>query len=524
MIPNIKQYQKTVSDIAHCATGLLAEEQIQQFQEHITTKLSEFKPTMMIYGTYNSGKSTLLNALFGKVRAKTADIPETAVIQPYEFYGFTIYDTPGINAPIEHEKLSREHLEKCELVLFVLSNDGSFEEEFIYKEICQIVIANKPLLIVLNNKRNTASSSSELKVEMEKININLSIIGDREGIERIEDKVTLMMVDARTALEGKLEQIPELIEESQIENLERKIVDALKQAGSAEIINALSLYVRKFSDNLLSEIDSKLDTPEMQQIESLLTFVEKFKNKNKLELNNDLHQRMNVFQYGLQERLLDNTTKEEEIMQYIYSTIDDFVSLFEQKGSAIEQELSSRLAQFEVEMDAIQVNYEKIQINKEYGGQSADYAQFTEAFTSVLKNKDTVSKVTKEAFLKLRESKILFKGKWERTLERYAGKFANVVNVAVGVYEIHNAIKEHNHQVEEQRRRVLWAKNQAEEIALNLKNDLSLHTEGIMNSIFDELITTLRTDYNNLSKNNSTLLNTKKTIQQLTATIDSNSC
>ncbi len=124
---------------------MVSDRELYSFREHIEHKLKFFEPTLMIYGTYNSGKSTLLNALFGiEEMAKTGDSPETDRVHEYNYNGYTIYDTPGINAPIEHEEVTNKHLKKCEVILFVLSNDGSFEEEYIYKKVIEIVKHNKP--------------------------------------------------------------------------------------------------------------------------------------------------------------------------------------------------------------------------------------------------------------------------------------------------------------------------------------------------------------------------------------------
>lgn len=264
----------------------------------------------MVYGTYNAGKSTLLNALFGiEEMAKTGDSPETAEVHKYNYNGYTIYDTPGINAPIEHEEVTNEHLKKCEVILFVLSNDGSLEEEYVYTKISDIVKLNKPLLIVLNNKKNSDPDSKESIQEIDKVNINLSKIGDRAGIKNIEEKVSLCMVDVLTALEGKIEQEQELIDESNIIQLEKNIDKLLSNTGNNDVINALNLYIKDFIDNIISKIDMKIDNPELQKVEELLTFLEKFKNKSEIDLKNIIHKKMNILESGLREQIL-NRSKE----------------------------------------------------------------------------------------------------------------------------------------------------------------------------------------------------------------------
>ena len=513
MIIDKNEYKNIVQDVIKYTKNEVSDDELKKFQTHIETKLENFKPTLMVYGTYNAGKSTLLNALFGiEEMAKTGDSPETAEVHEYNYNGFTIYDTPGINAPIKHEEVTSEHLKKCEVILFVLSNDGSLEEEYVYTKISDIVKSNKPLLIVLNNKKNSDPDSKESIQEIDKVNINLSKIGDRAGIKNIEDKVSLCMVDVLTALEGKIEQEQELINESNIIQLEKSINNLLSEAGNYDVINALNLYIKDFIDNVISQIDIKIDNPELQKVEELLTFLEKFKQKSEIELKNSIHKKMNILESGLKERIL-NRSGEEEIHQYLEDSLDSLVSQIESKFETISSELKIRIEQFSEDMNVINIGYEKIKIGNSDEIDDKSSTIIEDTLKSTLKNKELVTNVTKEALLKLREFKILFKGKWEKTLGRYAGKFAGVVNVLVGAYEIYQAISSHNKQVEVQRQHVLSAKNKSEEIVDSLKIDLFNSIDSVLNEVFNGLIEKFRKASNELNRENSHLLEDKQKLQ-----------
>jgi len=513
MIVDKNEYEEIVKNVIKYSKGIASDNELKKIQTHIQTKLENFEPTLMVYGTYNAGKSTLLNALFGiEEMAKTGDSPETAEVHQYKYNGYTIYDTPGINAPIEHEEVTSEHLKKCEVILFVLSNDGSLEEEYVYKKISDIVKLNKPLLIVLNNKKNSDPNSKETIQEIDKVNINLSKIGDRASIKNIEEKVSLVMVDALTALEGKIEQEPELIEESNILQLEKSIDKLLSDAGSSDVMNALNIYIKNFIDNVISQMDIKIDNPELQKTEELLTFLEKFKDKSEIELKNIIHKKMNILESGLRERLL-NKSSEEEIHQYIEDSLDNLVSQIESKFETISNELKIRIEQFSEDMHSINIGYEKIKIENSNEMDNETSTIIGDTLKSTLKNKELVTNVTKEALLKLREFKILFKGKWGKTLGRYAGKFAGVVNVLVGAYEIYQAFSSHNKQVEAQRQHVLSAKNKSEEITESLKIDLFNSINSILNEVFNNLIEKFRKDSNELNKDNNYLLENKQKLQ-----------
>lgn len=55
---------------------------------------------VMVYGIYNAGKSTLINALLGEEVAPTGDIPLTSTVGAYRWNNHTILDTPGVDAPL----------------------------------------------------------------------------------------------------------------------------------------------------------------------------------------------------------------------------------------------------------------------------------------------------------------------------------------------------------------------------------------------------------------------------------------
>ncbi|MFK5976565.1 MAG: 50S ribosome-binding GTPase [Sulfurovum sp.] len=513
MIIDKNEYQEIVEDVIKYSKDEIANDELKKFKIHIETKLENFEPTLMVYGTYNAGKSTLLNALFGiEEMAKTGDSPETAEVHEYKYNGYTIYDTPGINAPIKHEEVSNEHLKKCEVILFVLSNDGSLEEEYVYTKISDIVKLNKPLLIVLNNKKNSDSDSKESIQEIDKVNLNLSKIGDRAGIKNIEEKVSLCMVDVLTALEGKIEEEQELIDESNILQLERSITKLLSDAGNNDVINALNLYIKDFIENSISQIDIKIDNPELQKVEELLTFLEKFKSKSVIDLKNIIHKKMNILESGLRERIL-NRSNAEEIHQYLEDSLDNLVSQIETKFETISNELKTKIERFSEDMNVIYIGYDKIKIENSNEMNEETSTVIGDTLKSTLKNKELVTSVTKEALLKLREFKFLFKGKWEKTLGRYAGKFAGVVNVLVGAYEIYQAFSSHNKQIEAQRQHVLSAKNKSEEIVDSLKMDLFDSIESVLNEVFDGLIEKFRQASNELNSDNSSLVKMKNHLQ-----------
>lgn len=126
--------------------------QAESLKTLVDEKLASWSPTMMFYGCYNAGKSTLLNAIMSENVAKVSDRPETSKIEAYPWSAFTLYDAPGIDAPADHEKVSKEHLRKSDIILFVVSDSGSFDEADVINELLNLIEMKKPLMVVINNK------------------------------------------------------------------------------------------------------------------------------------------------------------------------------------------------------------------------------------------------------------------------------------------------------------------------------------------------------------------------------------
>lgn len=208
-------------------------------------------PRILVYGTYNAGKSTLINALLGKELAEVADRPMTHKITPYQWNGFFLDDTPGIDAPSDHEKVARNHLESSDGVLFVLATDGLHEEQKTFDEIIKVVLAGKPILVILNNKSGIQPSSEDYIQMLFKIKLNIKHTGETAGIADIATKVPVRMVNAASALKARLENKEGLLMNSGLLDLEQEIVDICQKSGKMS-------KVRPVCQRIIKQIDAAL--------------------------------------------------------------------------------------------------------------------------------------------------------------------------------------------------------------------------------------------------------------------------
>lgn len=361
MIVNKEEYKEIQNKVVKYSKEYQDESHLKTFSSHIEEKMNNFKPTIMVYGTYNSGKSTLINALFGiDEKAKTGDAPETSTVSAYEYNGYTLYDTPGINAPQEHETVTNEHLRKCELILFVLSNDGSFEEKYIYDRISEIVTLKKPILIVLNNKAGTEKGSIEELEQFDKVNLNLNKIGDANGIESIETKVNISMVNAKTALKAKLKNKKLLLANSNISQLENEIDRLLEKSGNSEIVNTLNIFISDYINDTLSVIDSKIDNPEMKKTQETITYLEKLKQKTSIELQNALTQSIDIMQNRLMELFLSRD--ESAIQNFVQKQTIELEQSINIKIQDVEKEIQIKVENFNTSFQKVSLSSPQVSI------------------------------------------------------------------------------------------------------------------------------------------------------------------
>jgi len=215
------------------------EEKVRIIRSETTKKEA---PTIMFYGLYNAGKSTLINALCRKNVAKVGDVPTTASIQTVPWEGYTLIDTPGIDARDEHTRIATAEIEQSDLVLFVMDNADTFDNAVVYQAIIDILRTGKALAGVLNQK-NINEQEQEIPVPeqrsmeriMQKVSGNLEFQGVKSGIPNIRSQSNFLgffPVNARDAVAAIAQQ--------------KEIAEVLYQnAGIRSLANAIDGWLRR---------------------------------------------------------------------------------------------------------------------------------------------------------------------------------------------------------------------------------------------------------------------------------------
>lgn len=236
---------------------------IASIRELIRAKKAQPGATIMVYGVYNAGKSTLINALLGQELAAVADVPETARVQGYRWGDFEVLDTPGIDAPLEHEEITREQLIQSDVVIFVVNPLGVVEEEKTLDVLLELVLAGKMIFLVLNCKNRFDP------IDLERVKDELrQRIQLKAGTQRVLDHIPIVEVNARTALKAKLENKQNLLNSSGFPKFESALAEFFGSVEQKAIVARVATELRSFIQETVDLLDEQQDQASIKRLDT----------------------------------------------------------------------------------------------------------------------------------------------------------------------------------------------------------------------------------------------------------------
>lgn len=435
-------------------------------------KKLEVIPRVMLFGSYNAGKSTLINALLKQESAKTDDVPTTAEIAEYESIGCYLQDTPGINAPIEHEDVTREHIDRSQLLLFVI-RQGDQDVNAVYECMFDLLKKDKNLFIVYNH----ALPPDELATALNKLNTVLIKFAANKGIDdTVIGSVPVIAMNVKTALKAAIKGSEPLAEHSGLLEFENRFKDWLSQFdGEHHYIESVRQFILNRLLNPVIEAtqqhnddktDEQLQTLQIQQQLLLKRF-----DLIIAKVTNFIHATVNsrkVHIEGLLSSYSSQTKLESEVQQMAMDVMGETSEYVQQEYEAFTRELHSP-----IELDSF-----------DFGEQegSAVKALIGSAVLSGLKRMDKGA--IKEGLLYLRKMKIpFFKGRWGKTFDKWAGRAAPAVAVLTTAWQVYSASAEQDKQNEAMRQQKIALYQAIESIAstisVAIKKEVISHFEQV---------------------------------------------
>ena len=247
--------------------------------------------TVVVVGEFNSGKSSIINALLGDAYLEVGILPTTARINVIRqgrvkarrfeddllilthpsrlLDNMQIVDTPGTNAVFrEHEAIARQFIHRSDFVLFVMSATHAFAEtDRVYLE---LIREYGPKVVILLNQIDLLPN--EVQIDQVRDFVN-------EQCQRLFGFIPpILTVSAKVAIEGHESRNPirhgQLLRQSGIEPVLQLIRDRLdKGERIREKLNTPLRVTHAIASRYLGEVAEQLaatrgDTSVIAQVEA----------------------------------------------------------------------------------------------------------------------------------------------------------------------------------------------------------------------------------------------------------------
>lgn len=237
-------------------------------QRQFDDKRRQPDASIMVYGVYNAGKSTLINALIGDNVAKTGDIPLTDSVDAYSWGNIRIFDTPGVDAPLAHEQVTREQMLAADAIIFVVNPSGAAEEEKTLQVLVNILQAKKKLFLVLNDKDNMdIEVLTRLKND---IRIRLQTLAEARGMQEVLHDIPILRVNAEMALKAKLANKSGLLQVSEFPAFETALTTFIAGIDTQHINRRLAAMLYQFLDGVLQSLDKQTTSETVRSFDALI--------------------------------------------------------------------------------------------------------------------------------------------------------------------------------------------------------------------------------------------------------------
>lgn len=318
-------------------------------------KIACLRPQIMMYGIYNAGKSSIINALLGKEAARVADVPTTDSIDKYQWHDYEIADTPGVDAPIEHEQVTEAYIRQADVVLFVMSNTGSHDKAANYERMAAIDRNGKQLIVIINDKQGElmsdepAEQNANLYNLAAKVRSNLHSMGVRQDCK-------IVFFNADMARQARSEASPEmaawLLEHSQLEELQKVIISELKKSNSFKVLRNGVWEIDKSLCTIINELTANESSQGIQHINNALLELQ----QQRISLRKTMREYIDRKALGMGKNLPDiiwqhrdnqeaiNQAVQEAIEKLSKSAQNELEFLLENTKGIIEQEMENLLS------------------------------------------------------------------------------------------------------------------------------------------------------------------------------------
>lgn len=495
---------------------------------------------IMVYGVYNAGKSTLINALLGKEVAEIDDVPKTDSVNAYRWRQYDILDTPGVDAPIEHQQITDEEMLKADAVIFVVNPIGVAEELGTLSKLLELVKARKQVFLVFNEKQPLAIEDfQKLKDQTQS---RLQELAAKSGLSNVLKDIPIVRVNAKSALKAKTENKSALLESSGFPEFEKRLTEFLQSISQDTIYDRLKKALVDFLSGSLNILKMRSQADMVKKYDDLLKNIERNKNQVRRNVRQAIANERSRIGNEVQRQLRRNVFGEENLSE---SDMEKHIQAAfeysaEKVNNTLQNEVEALMQQLQVDIDNVQAeippsNFAMDNINIQNIDNASPLIEDAESITQRASKispemmAQTVEQLTKLAkpeyiveSLKLIKKYLpeIMKGIGIKTMEKWAqavmkklpylgpmitGLFAlkDIFTEDSQTTQMQQKIDEHNRQRERAMQQITDISN---DIASRFENMMREQTEKVTDEIFTNImkkIHALRQGFRNDDRQNS---------------------
>jgi len=436
---------------------------------------------IMLYGAYNAGKSTLVNTLLGRYEAKENDIPTTDSVDVYNWGGFHLLDTPGVNAPIEHENITQEQVKRSAAMLFVI-REGDQDAKDVYERLFSMLKQDKKVFIVLNHQLSNADDKIRA---VKKINEIISTLAPDYNVsnEKI-GKISIFPMNVRTAYNGRLKAHEKLLEHSGYNGF----INAFKQWTILQDKEQshLDSFKNQINDRWYKPVIEKLDkqvnkgeSKELRALRDDRLMLESEKRSIKTSATHFVNQQVNLLKSDVS-GIVSNSSSELEIdtkLEQVFMPLTDNIEVW------LGDELSGVSEKLTVTID------KNAKLSKTPSSSSSANDAIAKRVKELLSDKKNIEK----GLFLLRKLKFPgVKGRHGTTINKLAGKAAPAIQIAIFLYDLYKADSDQDKENSQNRQRSMELYQCVDQICSTVIGDLTKSVHDMVDFTFDNQINVIQ--------------------------------
>jgi ribosome biogenesis GTPase A len=459
------------------AKRYLVQHEFTALEKEVTELLISRQLKIMLFGSYNAGKSTLINVLLGGDFAPVKDVPTTFDVDNYDWQGIKLTDTPGINAPIEHEAVTDEQVKRSDLLLFVI-REGDQDSKELYKRLFNFIKRGKKVFIVLNHQ---AANVDDIDKAHQKTFEIIAQYAFEEGVtDDIISNIPVYPINLLTAYKGVIKKSDKLILHSGFNDFNKAFKQWLIQFDNERsYLTAIQNKINEiWLSPIINQINTELGSSKGAGLNSLNEQLSLLKSDKRIILqsaSNKLNSEMSLVKTQVLAICKEGGNAEAQL-----------TTVFDSIATKIEAWLTSEI---ETVSSAILLESNISALNETEPSQESKGGGGSDSLKSIAREKLLDKDVLTEALKVGRSFKIPgLKGRWESTLGKWAGKAAIVLQVGTVIYDGYKASEQQEQLNKRRRQEELRANELVEQICSTVTSDLYLSVEKNIAAFFNSQI------------------------------------